>query len=466
MQASSLTTQAIWAQEEFGTAKLGDKRRTARLVEVAQGIATSPQGTLPGSFSTIGELKAAYKLLSYPEVKREAIVAPHLKRTRDVLDQPGEYFLIEDTTYIDYTKHKAVEGLGPIGNGGGRGLVVHSTLCLQVAAWNEHTPNVDMLGLLDQQCWVRPPESHRSQETGKERLNRPRESQCWARCLLEHNAPDQAKWTFIADRESDIYECFERCSNANTDFIIRAARPRALADCDQNIFETISQAPVRGQYQLHLRKRGNQQARTATITVRAARLSIRGPWRPRRKCEPLELNVIEAREENPPAGCNAIHWVLLTTWPIDTFEQIRKAIAAYATRWLIEEYHKALKTGTKIEDSELATAQRLMNLLGILSVVAVRLLRLKMAANAAPDDPVIADDELSYAMISVLESKHLRPSEGWTNRTLLIAIAKLGGFLGRKGDGNPGWLTIWRGLQQLMLLAAGFLIAQQLHPPK
>jgi hypothetical protein len=466
MQASSLTTQAIWAQEEFGAARLGDKRRTKRLVKVARAIATSPQGTLPGSYSTIAELKAAYKLLSYPQTTREAIVEPHLQRTREALDEPGEFFLIEDTTYIDYTKHKAVEGLGPIGNGGGRGLVVHTTLCLQVVEWKEHTPTVDVLGLLDQQCWVRPPESRRSQETGKERLYRPRESQCWARCLLEHHAPDQAKWTFIADRESDIYECFERCRNANTDFIIRAARPRALAGGDQDIFETISQAPVRGQYQLHLRKRDAQEARTATITVRATRLSIRGPWRPGRKCEPFELNVIEAREENPPKGSSAIHWVLLTTLPIDTFKQIRKVIAAYATRWLIEEYHKALKTGTKIEDSELATAQRLMNLLGILSVVAVRLLRLKMAANAAPEDPIVTDDEVSCAMISVLESKRLRPSEGWTNRTLLIAIAKLGGFLGRKSDGNPGWLTIWRGLQQLMLLTAGFLIAQQLHPPK
>jgi len=173
---------------------------------------------------------------------------------------------------------------------------------------------------------------------------------------------------------------------------------------------------------------------------------------------PLQLNVVEAAEIGAPEGAVPIRWVLLTTWSIKTFHDVRRIIAAYACRWLIEEYHKALKTGTEVEKSQLATAQTLKALLGILAVVAVRLLRLKLLIEIAPEQSIEWDEETSAIRV-VLEAKVRKPNEGRTNRTLLIGVVKLGGFLGRKSDGNPGWITMWRGVKILMLLAEGFEIA-------
>lgn len=457
--AGSLTNATSWAENEFSGARLSDSRRTKRLVMIASDLAKRPSGTLPGAIKEIKDIKGAYKFLSSPEVSYDKIIAPHLQHTQAQTGEPGEYLLIEDGSSLDFTTHWAAKGLGRIGDNGGRGLNLHSTLALRVVRWMDNRPVVDILGIWGQQVWERTGPSRRGTESKRERLLRPRESQLWAQDLTASSGPpNDTRWTYIADRESDIYEAFERCTSRATDFIIRASRPRALADAGQSIFEAAANAPLLGHYELHLRARPGQAARTATLDVRATTATIRGPWRPGGWLPPLQLNVVQTAETGAPEGAVPVHWVLLTTWPIDTFDDARRIIAAYASRWLIEEYHKALKTGTEVEKSQLATAQRLKALLGILAVVAVRLLRLKLQVQFEPDQPIEWDEETS-AVRTVLEVKVGKPRDGWTNRTLLISVAKLGGFLGRKSDGNPGWITLWRGIKELTLLAEGYEIA-------
>ncbi len=170
--------------------------------------------------------------------------------------------------------------------------------------------------------------------------------------------------------------------------------------------------------------------------------------------------MVEACEINPPEGLQPIHWVLLTDWPVETFEQAMRVIKAYTRRWLIEEYHKALKTGTGIEHSQLTTAQRITSLLGILAVVAVRLLNMKLLAGTCAAEPVSAE-AIGPEALAILEAEYGRPAGGWTNATALIAVARFGGFPGRKGDGNPGWQTIWRGLRKLIWTAHGYDMANK-----
>ena len=172
----------------------------------------------------------------------------------------------------------------------------------------------------------------------------------------------------------------------------------------------------------------------------------------------------EARLDVPfridaPAEAEPIHWVLLTDWPCQNFPQALRVIQAYTRRWLIEEYHKCLKSGTDIEQSQLTTAQHITALLGILAVVAVRLLHTKLLATTRPQDPV-RREELEPEALTILEQKFGRPRGGWTNQHFLVAVARLGGFLARKSDGNPGWITIWRGWRKLMLLAQGYDLAK------
>lgn len=468
-----------WAQNEFGGAELGDVRRSRRLAQVAAALAENPRGTLPQSFDGWSQTKAAYRLLRQADVSHAQILAPHCSRVRAFCREGGEYLLVEDTTALDFTSHCAARDLGEIGDGRGRGLHVHSTLALAVHGWGvEEEPNVTALGLFAQRYWVRAKRRSSVGEKKSKRLTRSRESGRWASVFEETGGPPaDVRWTYVADRESDIYEVFDICQSAQVAFIIRANQARALADEGGSVFEAAASAPVLGRFRVWLRsrpaqfkkaKRKGQRRRvcrpkqpgyTATLEVRSRRVTLRGPWRPTGRPAPFAVQVVEAREIDPPEGADPIHWVLLTDWPVEGMSQCQRVVQAYSCRWLIEEYHKALKTGTRVEDSQLSTADRIAALLGILAVVAVRLVDLKLQARVRGDQAVPAA-ELGPEVLAILEAKYGRPAGGWTYRNTLTGIAKLGGFLSRKNDGPPGWLTIWRGWQKLILMAQGFDLLQ------
>ena len=448
--ATTLMSPTNWAAVEFGGAELGDRRRCLRLVKMAARLVQNPHGTLPGSFNRWSQTKAAYRLLGQPDVTYEGIITPHLDRVREDCHS-GEYLMVEDTTSLDFTSHLAAQGMGRIGDDGGRGLFVHSTLALKIDRWSQQQePQVTVEGLLDQCWWARTmPTIGRGKEKKRKRLSRSRESQRWAAVVEKIGPAEGARWTFVADRESDIYETFERCHTRRWHFIVRANQPRALADQGGCVFDAVANSLELGRFCVDLRARPGQAARRAQVVVRTCTVTLRGPWRPGGWLESLPIHVVQAKEIDAPQGVEPIRWVLLTNWPVETFEQAMRVIKAYTRRWLIEEYHKALKTGTGIEESQLTTAQRITALLAILAVVAVRLVNMKLLATTLPDEP-IAPDEVGPDALAILEAEYGRPAGGWTNANVLTAIARFGGFLARKSDGSPGWITIWRGLRQLM----------------
>ena len=492
---TSLMSPEDWAREEFGGAALGDRRRARRLVRVAGRVAASPGGTLCSALPDWAELHAAYRLMNGPAVTHGKVLADHFRRTRErcaALPEGLECLLIEDTTAADFTAHRDAEGLGRIGDDGGRGFYVHTTLAAVMreheeggAATGEVAATAELVGLFDQRWWARgdkPPGGGAAGERKASRLSRARESQRWAACLSEcppaclsgeAPPPGPGRWTFVADREGDVYEVLSRCRELGVAPLIRACQDRALcgegagphagphAGPPGHLFAAVRAAPVKGTYELRLRARPGQAARMARVQVRSAAVTLRPPWRPAgfgRDLGPVEVNVIEAWEPDPPEGAEPLHWVLLTTWPADTLAQCRRAVRAYGLRFLIEDFHKALKTGCGLEKSQLATAQALAALLGVLSLVAARLLDLKLMARARPDEPVTAD-RVGPEPLAVLGHRFGEPAGGWTHRTTLRAVARLGGFLARKGDGEPGWITIWRGWKRLNDLCEGYAIA-------
>ena len=176
-----------WAGTEFSDVQLGDVRRTKRLIKVASALAEGTHGTLPGTFPEWSDLKAAYRLFGTDEVTYEAIVRPHWERTRSACRQPGEYLLIEDTTQMDYSRHAAADEFGVIGDGGGRGFFVHSTMALRVQRWNaRQEPETVVVGLFGQYCWHRQPSAARKTEKKGARLRRARESQRWVGAAVGH----------------------------------------------------------------------------------------------------------------------------------------------------------------------------------------------------------------------------------------------------------------------------------------
>ena len=472
----TLLPPARWAEAELGAVDVGDARRTRRLVALGAALAASPSGTLPSALPDWAALKGAYRLLGRPEVDHAAVVSAHVARVRGrcccCCGGGGRYLLIEDTTQLDFTGHEAARGLGRIGDDGGRGLFLHTTLAVSLDRWGgegEDEPVGEVVGLFDQRWWARgdkPPGGGARGEAKGSRLSRPRESRRWAACLegLEPGGPGAGagpgpgaacELTFVADREADIYETFGRCRDAGCGWVVRACQDRALADSDRHVFTATRDGPALCRVKVELRARPGQKARAATLELRSAAVELRGPWRPGGWLGPEAVNVVEAREVDAPPGVGPLRWVLLTSWPADSARDCRRVVRAYARRWLSEEYHKCLKTGCSAESSQLATAAALSALLGVLALVSLRLLDAKLLARSRPEEPV-APRQLGPDALAVLSAKYGKPPGGWTNRTALRAVARLGGFLARSGDGEPGWQTIWRGWQRLILLSEGY----------
>jgi hypothetical protein len=447
----------------MGRVQLGDARRTARLVRVTAALAQNPNGTLPGTFTDWKDLRAAYRLFAEPDVTHDAIVAPHCLRVGQACQAPGKYLLVEDTTTLSFNTHAATAQLGPVNDQDGRGILVHNTLALRVAGWDrDQVPTVTVIGLAGQQCWSRPKVALKRIQKSKEgRLRRRRESARWAISLpLGPPARAGVQWIYVADRESDIYEVFERCVARGAEWVIRAAQARALMAEDHSVFTAVAQASVRGHLTLKLRARPGQPARTLRAALRACTVTLRAPWRPGDPLTARTLQVVEVRELHPPAGKKPLVWVLLTSLPIRTLAQIKRVVRYYTQRWLVEEFHKALKSGTQMEASQLANGRALQALCAVLSLVALRLLESKLYARAFPDEPV-APGQFAPELLRLLAAKWGCPSEGWTQRTVWRGIARCGGFLGRLGDGEPGWITIWRGWRSLLNMVEGVVLYQK-----
>jgi hypothetical protein len=463
MSTSTLKPAGQWAQEEFAFADLGEPRLNKRVVKVATNLAASPGGTLPQAFPLWSELKAAYRFFDNPRVDFPKVVQPHLERTRLACREPGEYLLIEDTSDLDFSNHPKTRDLGVIGDGEGRGLELHSTLAVRVESWTlEQRPEGQVIGLFDQQC--RRPKPAPPGETRRERLGRRRKSSWWAEAFQRAGSapPQGCRWIYIADRESDFYEPIHICQGGGIDFIVRAYQDRRLAEGAGKLIEALAGAAVLGQSTVELRSRGGEAARTAIVELRSVQVDLDGPWRPGGWQEPLRsVTVVEVREVHAPEGVREpMHWILLTSLPCRTLAQARQIVGRYTARWWVEEYHKALKSGTGVQDSQLASGGRLEPLIAVLAVVAVRLLNTKMLARSRPEGSE-AQESFGPEALELLEKKFGKPKGGWTNCQVLIATARLGGFLARKHDGMPGWQTIWRGWQRLMWMCEGLQILNE-----
>jgi len=459
--STSLLAPAQWAQTEFALAQLGDQRRSQRLVQMATSLAQTPTGTLPQAFPAWHELKAAYRFLDHLEFGLAEIQQPHRQRTLEVCRQPGEYLLIEDTTELDYSSHRHTEQLGFIGNGRGRGLLLHSTLAVRVEAWDlDHRPEGVAVGLLAQTSWVRPQKGLRRQNW-RQRMSRPRESDRWAKVLDQVGGPPPGgRWIYLADRESDFYEPIQRCRRHRADFIIRGFRDHKLAGAEDHLWAALEKAAVQGVMTVSLRGRNGEAAREATVSLRSCRVKLKGPWRPQGMQEDEEVNVVEARETAPPPGVEPLHWMLLTSLPCGRLVELKRIVARYALRWWIEHYHKALKSGTGVEESQLEKGFRIENLLAVLAILTVRLVNTQWLARHQPDEPVEAES-FGASALEILSAQYETPTGGWTNRKVLIAVARLGGFLARKHDGLPGWQTIWRGWHKLLCMSEGVEILRE-----
>jgi hypothetical protein len=443
-----------WAEQNFADCQLGDRRRTQRLIQMAQQVAENPSGSFPQQMEAWSDLKAAYRLFDRDDVTFEAVARPHWEQTRRV--PPGRYLVIDDTTELDFGIQRDIEGLAETGNGSGRGFLLHNALLVDAA-------NQAIVGVAGQTIHYRRAKPKKENKT--RRLRRDRESQIWGQVIDAVGPPPQdAQFLHVCDRGADNFEVFCHCIEQRCDWVVRASvRHRQILTPNGQqmpLSSYLATLPLAGTYELRVRPRQHQPPRMAKLEVRfgALRMPVprfQSPYVKHLAPEPIAMRVVHVREVDAPQGVAPIEWVLYTSLPVRTFEDAWTVIEYYEARWLVEEYHKALKTGCQVTRRGLRAATRLEPMVGLMSVVALRLLQLKSAARSDPDRP--AQQVVPRLWLAMLKAarKNLRRVYDLTIRQFYRELAKLGGFLGRKSDGEPGWITVWRGWEKLNLLVRG-----------
>ena len=365
---------------------------------------------------------------------------------------------VQDSTSFNFAHHPGTRGLGVIEDNRTAGFFAHTTLAVS----GEGVP----MGLFDQQVWRRDKSSPKIPDAHKQIAITEKESMKWLKGLYQtEESPTQV--IVIADREADIYELFQEARNSGTDLIIRATRNRCLEDGGK-LLETLEEQPFRATFEVEVARHANQEKRLAQVGMRYASITLLPPQRPGASevipLTPLTLQMVEVLELEAPCDQDAIHWFLLTTVELETPNDARQVVRFYTYRWLVERFHYVLKSGCRMEHSQLQSYAALTRFLALCSHQAWQILALTYQARVTPDAPcdcLLTPEQ--WLALQAHQSGEI-PTFG-SCPTLEEAcrwIAQLGGFIGRKSDGQPGVKVLWRGWQRLQDLAAMWQI---FHPP-
>jgi hypothetical protein len=448
-----------WAQQQWDSAQLGDPRRNSRAVEFGAALAARPGASVPQATGNWADTKAAYRLLAEPDVTLSALQAPHWQQTLQTArqgdattTQPKVYLHIQDGSQLDFSQHKGKANLGPLGTSSkpGSGLLLHT--CLVVEARTAH-----VVGLAYQTTWARSTEGvHRGNETKSERTNRRTEYDIWQETIEAIGKAPKAEegviWVTVGDRGSDVFDFLKRAKDLNWESLIRLAQNRSIQLEDGQsalLFDHMRSLEAKGTKTLKVEASKKRSQRTVELNLTWSKVTICSP-KNRKKEERSSLTgyVIRAWESNPPDGEEMIEWILWSSLAVTHIAEAIERLEWYAQRWIIEEYHKCLKSGCQIEKSQLRDGDSISRLLGFLGVIATRLLSLRCLARQEPEREI---QEVVPEMMVKLVAARLRlkkpirtVGEFWRR------VAQVGGFLGRKHDGEPGWQSLWRGWQQVL----------------
>lgn len=439
-----------WAEEELGGAEIGDRRLNRRLVSLAQSFYARPQAHIPQACQSRAETKAAYRFLDHGETSLEVILEPHSQATVERMRREPVILAVQDTTSLNYTGHPATEKLGPIGyrKDRGLGLILHDTMAFN----REGTP----LGLLQVQCWARDGADFGKKKRRHRLPIEQKESSKWLVSFRQvaraQKQCPQSMVVSVGDREADIYELFALAwrDPGGPKLLIRAEQDRLLAEGQGHLWEKMGQQKVAGVQEIYVPRQKNRAARVARLEVRFTKVSLKPPAGKRRLGD-LTLWAVWAREAEAPAQGERIEWMLLSTVPVTTFEEAVEKLAWYTIRWGIEVYHRTLKSGCKVEERQLRHADRIETCLAIDMVVAWRIFHLAKLGRETPEVPctVFFEEAEWKALVAYVTQNPNPPNPPPTLREAMRMVATLGGFLGRKGDGEPGTKSLWLGLQRL-----------------
>ncbi len=479
MEEYSQQSAKEWAVMTYGLVRLGDQRRTERAVKLAGDLAHKPTALLPEQMGSHAATKAAYRFLQSPQVSYERLMRPHLEQTRELMKQQSRVLLIQDMTEVDFQHHPKTSGLSQIGNGTHQGYLLQSVLAVEPRS--KH-----VLGLAAQEIFLRQPAP--AGETSHQRDKRKeKESQVWQRQAKSiGQAPQGCEYIHVGDRGSDIFPFLRECQKQGCGFEVRVQHNRrvdllvdqanaalpagarrygkqrsAKHEPVRHLFDEVRSWPSMGQQTLSLDGNQKRDGREAKLWISWGTLRLWPPDGEAGKDErPMVVTVVRTWEPEPPEGVEALEWLLITSVMVENEEQAWERVEWYRMRWIVEDYHQCLKTGCLIEERQLQTFEGLRRLLGFLAPLAVRLLQLRSIARQEPER--LAQEVLPPDLVKVVAHLARVSPDQLTTRRCWHRIAQAGGYLGRKGDGEPGWKTLWKGWLYIQTLLEGVALASQL----
>lgn len=450
----------------FGTIDLGHKSRNRCFERVAQQISRHPGGTLPDKLQHPNDYVAMDRLMNRPETTHASVLASHYQRTRERMEaHEGVVLILHDTTVLDYSGHKTLN-LSAVGNGHGTGYLCHNSLAVDPA-------NREVFGLLSQILHQRVAVG-KKEGVKKKRERKTRESRLWSEAVTACPAtPADKQWVDICDRGADVFEFLANEVRLGRQCVVRSMSNRSIrVGHDGNgkktlLHDYLRTLPAMGvSHSKEIYDSVLEKERTAKLRVSYAAVEIMPPHVKKGEYEkkPIQAWAVRVWEEAPPAKGTKLEWLLLCLTPVTSATQAWEKSDWYACRWMVEEYHKAKKTGCQVEDLQFRTEQALQPMIGLLSVTAVMLLNLRQAARRADAKERKATEVVAPIYEEVLRGwryKKKPRSEELSVYEFYLAVARLGGHMNRKSDGFPGWLTLWRGWQKLESMVAGVEIDRQ-----
>lgn len=459
---------APWVREEMKTADLNDERLNRRLNALLGQLAARPTASIPAACGGYAEMTAAYRFFDNDKATYDKIMQPHLDSTRQRMAQQPVVLLVQDTTELDLTRpEKQIEGAGPLDGKARRGALMH--------VLHAFTPDGTPLGTVHSESWARDDTAITSSSLPRhERAKTPieeKESHRWVvamrRAQEEASRAAATKFICIGDSEADIYEVFvEGATEPQTPWIVRACQNRALQKDDEtaekHLREQALAQPVLFTQEINVRgrkakvscetrgRRQPRESRETEVAVRAARVTLRPPWRSDRTLPPVTINVVAVTEIDPPADDEPVEWLLVTTLPIDTIEQVRQIIQYYTLRWMIEILFRVLKQGCRVEARRFEHLDRMLSCLAVYMIVAWRALFVCRMGRSCPDvDCEAVFDPAEWKAVWKVVRRTNPPSTPPRLEDMVRMIAQLGGYVNRPRNDPPGPQTVWLGLQRM-----------------